>query len=413
MTGATAVDTGQHPARIRNATALSLLVAVAHAVNDAYASFLAPLLPRIMGKLGLSVALAATLAMILSIASSLVQPAAGYLADRYGRRVFVALGPLLSGVFLSLMGVTPTFALLVTVLVLGGLGSALFHPPGAAMAARVAEGGGSGIRLSIFSFGGAMGFAIGPLVAVAIVGAAGLEGLWVAMIPGVLLGLALLRVLPPGRPHPDAAPPPSPMRVLSSLRGPLGLVFGISALGAFVQRVFLTMGPIAAAEAGVSEVRGAVVLSVYLAAQGAGTLTSGWLTDRMNRQRLLIVLTLLALPAHMLAIGVAPGTPLALAFAVAAGFLNMALLPPVVVMAQEILPDGAAVSSGIAMGLAWAVGSVGVLGTGVLGDVVGPRNAALLSFPLLALGTMLALHPALGRHSRPAPHPPIARLPGI
>ncbi len=407
-----AVATGPRSSpAIRHATGLALLVALAHGVNDAYASFLAPLLPRIMDKLGLSVALAASLAMILSIASSMVQPLAGYLSDRYGRRVFIALGPILSGVFLSLIGWAPTFAILVVLLALGGLGSASFHPPGAAMATRIADGGGSGMRLSIFSFGGAMGFALGPLIAVAVVAQAGLEGLWIAMIPGVVLGLALLKLLPPGRPHPDAAPPPGPRQVLRYLKGPLGLIFGISALGAFTQRVFLTMGPIASAQAGVSEAGGAVVLSVYLAAQGAGTLFSGWLTDRVNRQKLLVTLTLLTFPAHMLAIGVTAGTGAALGFAIVAGFLNMALLPPVVVMAQEMLPEGTAVSSGIAMGLAWAVGSIGVLGTGVLGDFVGARNAALLSFPLVLIATFLAVRPGLRPFSRPIPHPEIRTLP--
>jgi hypothetical protein len=80
----------------------------------------------------------------------------------------------------------------------------------------------------------------------------------------------------------------------------------------------------------------------------------------------------------------------------------MALLPPVVVMAQEIMPAGAAVSAGVVMGLAWATGSVVVLGTGILGDAVGARDAALLSVPLSLIGAALALHPAI-RPFRRAP----------
>ncbi len=388
------------PARALGAVALS--VALAHGVNDAYAAFLAPLLPRIMDKLGLSIALAATLAMTLSLAASLLQPLMGYLSDHLGRRVFVAAGPLVSGIFLSLIGWAPTFWILVGCLALGGLGSAAFHPPGASMAARVSEGKGSGLRLSVFSFGGAMGFAVGPLVAVGIVAAVGLEGLWVAMFPGVLLGLLLLWLLPREPRHDGARRLPSPSRIAARLRGPLGLVFGISAVGAFVQRVFLTLDPIIVADAGGSEATGAVILSVYLASQGAGTLTGGILTDRVDRTRLLVGMTLLALPVHLLAVGLPPGTSLAFAAVAAAGFTNMAILPPVVVMAQEMVPEGAAVSSGIVMGLAWAAGSVGVIGAGALGDVVGARSAALLAMPVILLGTLLALHPALRRHRRPA-----------
>jgi hypothetical protein len=78
-----------------------------------------------------------------------------------------------------------------------------------------------------------------------------------------------------------------------------------------------------------------------------------------------------------------------------AGFLGMATLPPIVVMAQEMVPTGTAVSSGIVMGLAWATGSLGVLGTGVLADVVGPRAATLASMPVILLAVALALRPAL------------------
>jgi hypothetical protein len=38
--------------RARSALAVALTVAVAHGLNDAYAAFLHPLLPRIMDKLG-------------------------------------------------------------------------------------------------------------------------------------------------------------------------------------------------------------------------------------------------------------------------------------------------------------------------------------------------------------------------
>jgi hypothetical protein len=82
----------------------------------------------------------------------------------------------------------------------------------------------------------------------------------------------------------------------------------------------------------------------------------------------------------------------------------MALLPPVVVIAQEILPSGTAVGSGIAMGLAWATGSLGVLLTGVLGDVIGARNAALVCTPVVLFATLLSLHPSLRAHGRPASH---------
>lgn len=384
----------------RTTMSVAMTVAILHGMNDAYAAFIHPLLPRIMDRMGLSITLAATLAVTLALAASLLQPACGYLADRYGGRLFVVLGPAISAAFLSLIGVAPHFWVLVLFLAVGGVGSALFHPPGAALSTRISDGGASGLRLSLFSFGGAIGFALGPLIAVGLVARVGLEGLWIAMIPGLVVAAFLYFRIPSDRPHPDAAPPPSPLRVLKMLRGPLGVIFVISASGAFVQRVFLTMTPIIAAAEGVSEARGALMLSVYLGAQAGGTLTGGFLTDRCDRQRLLATLTLLAVPAHLLAFWLPAGSVAAMGVGALAGFVGMAILPPVVVMAQEMIPAGAGVGSGIAMGLAWAAGSIGVLGTGALGDWLGPRPAAMISVPVLLAGTMMALHPALRPHAR-------------
>jgi FSR family fosmidomycin resistance protein-like MFS transporter len=385
-----------------SAGAAVVLVAVAHAVNDSYSAFLAPLLPRIMDNLGISIALAATLAMALSLATSVLQPLMGYLADRYDPRWFIASGPFLGGIFLSSIGLAPSFEVLLLLLVIGGLGSSAFHPPGASMAARVGAGKGSGARLSIFSFGGAMGYAVGPLVAVGLVAAVGLEGLWIAAIPGVLLAVVLVRMLPPPAEadrHP--LPPPSPRQVLRRLMGPLGVVFAISALGSFAQRAYLTFMPIIVAEAGGSEALGAGLLTAYLTTQAAGTLSGGILTDRVDRVGLLLTLAFVGFPAHVLAVTLEPGSALSFAAGAVAGFTNMAMLPVLVIIGQELLPEGAAVSAGIVMGLAWATGSVGILGVGVVADVVGPVPAAAWAMPALALAGVLALHPVLRAHRRP------------
>lgn len=377
---------------------LLVVIALAHALNDAYASFVPPLLPRIMGDLGLSIALATTLAVAFSVASALPQPLFGYLADRFGRRIFAVLGPLLTGVFVALMGWANGFWMLVLLLTVAGIGSAAFHPPGASYAVRVTEGKGGGARYSVFSFGGAVGFALGPLIAVTLVQSRGMEGLWVAMVPVVLLAPLIYLGLPSGRAEArDGSRPPPPHEVLRHLRGPLGLIFGISATMAFVQRTFLIMEPMMVAESGGSEMLGAVALSVYLGAQALGTVAGGVLADRVSRRLLLAHLCFWAVPAHIVAVLLGPGGGLGLAAVAVAGFLGMATLPPIVVMAQEMVPTGAAVSSGIVMGLAWATGSVAVLATGAVADVIGPQMATLVSMPVALLAVALALHPALSR----------------
>lgn len=385
----------------RGPLAVALSVAALHGLNDAYTAFLPPLLPRIMGELELSITLAAGLMTALSLGSSLAQPLMGRLADRRGRRALVVLGPVTTGVLLSLMGLAPGFWWLVALLVVGGLGSAAFHPPGASLAARVGEGGRSGMRHALFSFGGASGYALGPLAAVWLVSRVGLDGMWIAMVPVVVLAAALWFVLPPGSSDRLVLAPPSVREIARLLKGPLGLIFGISAASAFLQRLFLTMQPIVMAAAGESETRGAVVLSVYLAGQASGTLLGGFLADRMDRRRLLAILTGVSFPLHALLFLMPGGEPLALAVAILAGASNMAVLPPIVVIALELAPSFGSTSSGIVMGLAWAVGSLGVLGAGVVGDLLGAQLGAILLTPVVLIGSWLALRPTLRSHGRP------------
>lgn len=394
------------PSKDRSALRVALVVAGAHAVNDMYASFVPPLLPRIMGELGLSIAMAATLAVAFSVAAALPQPLFGYLADRYGRRGLAVLGPIVSGVFVSAIAWSSGFWSLILLLIIGGIGSAAFHPSGASYAVRVGEGKGGGARYSIFSFGGSVGFAIGPVVAVWLAQTRGMDGLWVAGIPALLVAPLLYAALPSGRAEARDAnrpPPAPPAEVLRHLAGPLGLIFGVSATMAFVQRVFLTMEPIIVAESGGSESLGALALTVYLSAQAFGTVAGGVLADRVDRRLLLAHLCFWALPAHLFAVWIGPEGAIGLIAAAAAGFLGMATLPPVVVMAQEMIPTGTAVSSGIVMGLAWATGAIGVLGTGALADAIGAQAATLYSFPVALLAVGLALHPALAGSGRVRP----------
>jgi FSR family fosmidomycin resistance protein-like MFS transporter len=318
------------------------------------------------------------------------------MADRFGRRAFTAFGPLLAGAAVGSIAFASSFWTLIVVLVMAGLGNAAFHPPGAAYAARVGEGKGAGRRYSLFAFGGAAGFALGPLAAVWVVQWRGLDGFWVTMLPAVVLTPLIFLALPSDRHERHVSVTlPTPGTVVSQLKGPLGVMFGISATMSFVQRAFLTMEPIIVSESGGSEALGALALSLYLGAQSFGMVMGGMLADHMNRRTLLLRLCAAALPAHLLAVWLGPSGPFGLLAIASAGFLGLATLPPLVVMAQENLPSAAGVSSGIVMGLAWATGSLGVLATGALADSIGPYSAALLSMPVMLIALGLALHPAL------------------
>src|SRR3989304_129445 len=137
-------------------------VTLGHFLNDFHMSWLSPLLPLFVPRFHLSLALAGLLGTILNTSSALSQPLFGLAADRLSRSHLVALGPVLTVIAMSLTGVLPTYPALIAALLCAGIGTAIFHPQGAATAGfhggdRRAAG------LAIFVTGGELPYALGPL----------------------------------------------------------------------------------------------------------------------------------------------------------------------------------------------------------------------------------------------------------
>src|SRR2546422_9325228 len=72
---------------------LVLAATAAHFLNDFYVAFLAPLLPLVVAKFNLSLALAGLLATVLTTSAAMTQPLFGIMADRLNRRILGVPGP--------------------------------------------------------------------------------------------------------------------------------------------------------------------------------------------------------------------------------------------------------------------------------------------------------------------------------
>ena len=109
-----------------------LLLAGTHFMVDGFSNIYAPLLPLFILQLNLSLAAAGTLQMLFMTASAVAQLGFGHIADRWRPRALVIGGPLVAVSILSLVGLSSSAWMLGTILVVGGLGAAAFHPPAAA-----------------------------------------------------------------------------------------------------------------------------------------------------------------------------------------------------------------------------------------------------------------------------------------
>ncbi len=195
-------------------------------------------------------------------------------------------------------------------------------------------------------------------------------------------------------------PPPAPgatRRTLAVLRsvarpGPFWLVAGTFAIcGASTNGVMMSNFVPAAHDAGLPVETAATLLAVMGVFNVAGTIGSGWLTDRFPAAGLLAVVyglraaSLLALP-WLLGPDVGPGV---IAFTVAFGLLDLATVPPTIALCRRFYgPDSAIV-------FGW-VNAAHQLGAGAAALTAGVVRDATGSYTLVWLGVGTACVVAAG-----------------
>jgi MFS transporter, FSR family, fosmidomycin resistance protein len=378
------------------------LVTLGHFLNDSYGSFFAPLLPLLLEKLSLSLTAASGLAAIPSITAAVFQPLYGMASDRIHGRMFILLGPFLSIVCMGLIGVVPHVWPMGLLLLLAGLGSAAFHPQAVAAAGAV-SGSRKGLGIAVFTFGGSVGFAVGPLAIIGAVRYWGLDHSYYVILPGLLcvLGMLVSLRLPTGKT--DRARTVSLVEAFRGARCSMALLFAIAVLREFTRLAVATFLPIMVAMQGRSLLDGGLTLSLFSLAGAVGGMVGGVLSDTWGRKSVIAVSGLLCVP---LLHGVfhTDGILALVCLTLAAGTLSGAN-SVIIALAQELVPTRAGTASSVVMGLGWGVAGVVLIGFGSVAEVIGvPRALDIaMTLPLLACGLSLWLphHVALQREQAP------------
>ena len=164
-------------------------ISAAHFVHDCYTSFLAPSLPLIIEKLGISYGMTGMLAVIQRI-PSLFNPLIGIIAERPVMRYMVIFSPAFTALFMSLIGVAPGYVFLAIILFFSGISSTLWHIPTPVMVKQL-SGQRTGKGMSYYMVGGELARTAGPLIILGVISWWGLEGTWKMMPLGFVASLVL------------------------------------------------------------------------------------------------------------------------------------------------------------------------------------------------------------------------------
>ncbi len=367
---------------LRNRTLIA--ATLGHLSVDLYSGMLPLILLVLTDPLGLSYAQVGLAAMCFSLASSVVQPLFGWMGDQRGTRLIAVMGVAAIAITVGAMRFVDQYLMLLAFALVAGLGSAAFHPQGATLAAQTPAAL-RGSALSIYMLGGNIGYAFGPIFGSAAFAFAG--GFMPEMIALLGLGQAAFVFWALAAKQDDYAANPASAPAGATARAALGVIVTLGLVIFFrswVQNSVTTYIPQVYKAQGFSTAEAGNVLFSILLPLAIGGLIGGMLSDKIGRRRVLIVSTALIGPALWGLLHVAG--PAAYVLGPLLGIAVGASLPVTLVMAQNLVPRGLGLMSGVALGFTFIAGAIGVGANGVIADQIGllPTMTINAAFPVIA-----------------------------
>jgi FSR family fosmidomycin resistance protein-like MFS transporter len=327
---------------------------------------------------------------ILNFSSSVIQPIFGYVADRYRLGWSIPWGIVWTALTMGLLGWAPNYALILLLVGFAGLGTAAFHPRGM-MAVSLLSGTRRGLGTAIFSTGGNLGFAIGPMVGSFLVLGFGLHATVGLVLPGILI--ALIMIFYPGDSLKREAPRLGCIASRPEKGGPvpwipLALVCLIVTLRSWVYTSFITYLPMFLQGQGVEIKKASAMLTVFLAGGAAAGLYGGHLSDRIGRRKV-IIFSMLLYPVFM-SMAILSRELWLWVFIGASGAALLSSFSVTIVLAQELLPKYLGLASGLILGLGFGTGGLGVAMSGWIADRMGLYKMVWILALVPVFGSLMA-----------------------
>jgi len=375
-----------------------IALSLVHFSGDFYSSFINPLYPVFMSKMGLGLVQVGFLAGISRFLIFVVQPMSGYWADRHPSRSFILIGLLMPILFIPLAGITTGFYGLLFCVVIGSMGSSLFHPPVTGMVPLYA-GRNLGLAMSIYNTAGTLAFGVGPIFITFYVARFGLRAMPVTMAIGLSIWLYFYWAIP--KPQGDGMAQYGFLETLRQTLGsvwqPILLIWIVMVVRALVGQSLMTFMPVLWVQKGHTVVSAGILFSVFTISGTMAGILCGYISDRIGYKRLLWITHGLMAP-FLLVFLLAPGKWIYPATILAGGF-TMASLPLGVVMAQKIAPKGRSMVASLMMGLAFGTGGIFSPIVGKLGDIFTLQSVLMLivCIPVLSLIPIYFI-PEVGNH---------------
>lgn len=341
-----------------------------HFINDLMTTGIVPaLLPLYKEAFQLTYTQAGVILLVSTLASSVMQPLFGMFTDKYPKSWYLPFSVLLTGLGLAFSGFVNSYALVLLMIALSGLGSGIFHPE-ASRAAHLAAGNAKGAAQAIFQVGGNFGQAVGPLMIPLFLLATGIKGLgWFALI-GLVGSLLIVNIMPWYRESLEKS------RLQKKKQGAgkrhiLGLIglTTVVALRSWTQIGVAAFLPFYYIQHNISLAVADVYTFLFLGAGAVGTYIGGRYSDYFSHKWLLFWSMFLTIPFAWLLPHVSG--VMVIVVLVLFGFFVLSSFVITVVYGQMMLPNNIGLASGLMIGFAVGAGGIGATFMGWLSDRFG------------------------------------------
>jgi FSR family fosmidomycin resistance protein-like MFS transporter len=327
------------------------LISAAHFVSHYYILLLPPLFVFIRADYGVSYTELGLAIATFNVVSAAFQTPTGFLIDWIGARLILIAGLTLGAAAVLVMGLVPSFWVLVVMMAANGLANTVYHPADYAILAHLVSSRRIGQAFSVHTFSGMLGTAVAPASLLFLQSLVGWRG---ALVAAAMLGFAVAAFLAVQgealfeRVQPRRTVPAAPTGETAGagwrllLSGPIVqnmLFFVLLAItsGGVSNYSVVALGALYDTPPSVAN----AALSSFLLMSALGVLIGGLVVGRTGRHGVVASLGLLATGLAVLLVGTADlGTVLLILAMAAGGLASGVIMPSRDMIVRAVTPPG-------------------------------------------------------------------------
>lgn len=329
----------------------------AHFINDIYTGFLNPIMPFIAEQIKISMPVATIILSCSHIFSSLMQPYFGFFADKIKKRALIFWGLISTAIFISLAPAAKNIPLMIMFIILGSIGSSLFHPQSLGLISKFSKSE-VARNMGIFIAMGTLGFSMGPLLSSSMAQYFGLGRMPILALLGVSWALLMFKMVP------KFSTEPAPkitfnlkqafIDILSNRK--LNILNTIAMLKSLITTSCSILLPFLWKAQGYSKFQIGIALFFFLFLGGIGSLLSPKFEKKIGTANVFYISMITTFPLMILFMLTYKSLPI-LSFVIFAlmGFITMFATPITMSIAQNVLPQYKSIIGGFINGFSWGI----------------------------------------------------------